>query len=45
MAYNRYQYETSPRKIKPEYEPIKRTYPKKVRLEKQKKMNKKKQKK
>lgn len=29
MAYNRYQYETSPRKIKPEYEPIKRTYPKK----------------
>ena len=29
MEYNRYQYETSPRKIKPEYEPIKRTYPKK----------------
>lgn len=29
MAYNRYQYETSPRKLKPEYEPIKRTYPKK----------------
>ena len=29
MAYNRYQYETSPRKIKPEYEPIKRTSPKK----------------
>ena len=29
MAYNRYQYETSPRKLQPEYEPIKRTYPKK----------------
>lgn len=29
MSYNRYQYETSPRKIRPEYEPIKRTYPKK----------------
>lgn len=30
MAYTRaYQYETSPRKLKPEYEPIKRTYPKK----------------
>lgn len=29
MAYNRYQYETSPRKLKPEYETIKRTYPKK----------------
>ncbi len=29
MAYNRYQYETSPRKLKPEYEPIKRVYPKK----------------
>lgn len=29
MAYNRYQYETSPRKLKPEYEPIKRAYPKK----------------
>lgn len=29
MPYNRYQYETSPRKLKPEYEPIKRTYPKK----------------
>lgn len=29
MAYNRYQYETSPRKIKPEYEPIKKVYPKK----------------
>ena len=32
MAYNgssRYQYETSPRKIKPEYEQIKKKYPKK----------------
>lgn len=30
MAYNRYyQYETSPRKLQPEYEPIKKTYPKK----------------
>lgn len=30
MPYNnRYQYETSPRKLRPEYEPIKRTYPKK----------------
>ena len=30
MAYNRiYQYETSPRKLEPEYEPIKRQYPKK----------------
>ena len=29
MAYNnRYQYETSPRKLKPEYEPIKKRYPK-----------------
>lgn len=29
MAYNRYyQYETSPRKLKPEYEPVKKTYPK-----------------
>ena len=28
MAY-RYQYETSPRKLQPEYEPIKKTYPKK----------------
>lgn len=31
MAYTRaYQYETSPRKLKPEYERIKRTYPKKT---------------
>ncbi len=30
MAYNRYyQYETSPRKLKPEYEPIRKEYPKK----------------
>lgn len=30
MAYNRYyQYDTNPRKLKPEYEPVKRTYPKK----------------
>ena len=30
MAYNRvYQYETSPRKLEPEYEPIKREYPRK----------------
>lgn len=30
MPYNnKYQYETSPRKLKPEYEPIKRVYPKK----------------
>lgn len=30
MAYNnRYQYETSPRKLQPEYEPIRKRYPKK----------------
>ncbi len=29
MAYNRYQYETSPRKLKPEYENIQKRYPKK----------------
>lgn len=30
MAYNRYyQYETSPRKLRPEYQPLKREYPKK----------------
>lgn len=29
MTYNRYQYETSPRKIRPEYEPVKTVYPKK----------------
>lgn len=27
--YNRYQYETSPRKLEPEYEPVKTTYAKK----------------
>lgn len=27
--YSRYQYETSPRKLQPEYEPIKKRYPKK----------------
>lgn len=30
MAYNRYQYETSPRKLQPEYEPIVKKYPKKT---------------
>lgn len=29
MAYNRYQYDTNPRKLQPEYEPIKKKYPKK----------------
>ena len=29
MAYNRYQYETSPRKLKPEYDELKKSYPKK----------------
>lgn len=29
MAYNRYQYETSPRKLQPEYEPRVKKYPKK----------------
>lgn len=28
-AYNRYQYETSPRKLEPEYRPVKKRYPKK----------------
>ena len=28
-AYNRYQYETSPRKLQPEYRPVKERYPKK----------------
>ena len=35
MAYNRYQYETSPRKLKPEYEQIKHSYPKKSTARKQ----------
>ncbi len=44
MAYNsRYQYETSPRKIKPEYEPIKKTYPKKSTARKNKQESKKQQ--
>lgn len=29
MAYNRYQYETSPRKLQPEYNPTRKKYPKK----------------
>ena len=32
---NRYQYETSPRKLQPEYTPIKRNYPKKSTVKKQ----------
>ena len=28
-SYNRYQYETSPRKLEPEYRPVKKRYPKK----------------
>ena len=40
---NRYQYETSPRKLQPEYEPIKKKYPKKSTLSK-KAINEKKQK-
>ena len=44
MAYNRYQYETSPRKLQPEYEPIKeKKYNKKSTL-KNKKSSKKQQK-
>lgn len=43
MAYsgnNRYyQYETSPRKLKPEYEPIKKKYPKKSTARKSEKKN------
>lgn len=31
---NRYQYETSPRKLQPEYTPIKKTYPKKSTVSK-----------
>lgn len=31
---NRYQYETSPRKLQPEYEPIKKKYPKKSTVSK-----------
>lgn len=41
MAYNsRYQYETSPRKIQPEYEPIIKKYPKKSSARKTKKVSK-----
>lgn len=29
MAYNRYQYETSPRKLQPDYNPVQKKYPKK----------------
>ena len=32
---NRYQYETSPRKLQPEYTPIKKKYPKKSTAKKQ----------
>ena len=41
MAYNRYQYETSPRKLQPEYEPRVKKYPKKstARKPQQKKNN------
>ena len=36
MAYKSYQYETSPRKLKPEYETIKKEYPKKSTAKKMK---------
>ncbi len=36
MAYNRYQYETSPRKIQPEYRPQQKKYPKKSTAKKTK---------
>ena len=32
---NRYQYETSPRKLEPEYRPVKKSYPKKSTVKKQ----------
>lgn len=38
MAYNRYQYETSPRKLQPEYEPVRKKYPKKSTAKKVKKV-------
>jgi hypothetical protein len=42
MAYNnRYQYETSPRKLQPEYEPIKQKYPKKSTIKNNKNSSKK----
>ena len=40
---NRYQYETSPRKLQPEYEPIKKKYPKKSTATKTEKSSSKKQ--
>ena len=36
MAYNRYQYGTSPRKLQPEYEPQVKRYPKKSTAKKAK---------
>lgn len=44
MAYNRYQYETSPRKLQPEYEPERKKYPKKSTARKVKKVAKQSQK-
>ncbi len=41
MAYNRYQYETSPRKIQPEYKPQTKKYPKKSTARKTKETSKK----
>lgn len=44
MAYQRYQgyqYETSPRKLQPEYEPIKKTISKEKKFSKKRKYNKK----
>lgn len=41
MAYNRYQYETSPRKIQPEYKPQVKKYPKKSSAKKTKVVTKK----
>ena len=40
MAYNRYQYETSPRKLKPEYETVQKRYPKKSTARKPEKKSK-----
>ena len=41
MAYNRYQYETSPRKLQPEYRPKQKKYPKKSTARKTKEASKK----
>lgn len=41
MAYNRYQYETSPRKLQPEYRPQPKKYPKKTTARKTKETSKK----